>query len=282
MSPSSSTDVARTTHRLWSMPRSACRCPARRPRTLSATIPGGRLCCALARPDGVSILATLDAERARSPIDRYGSVTFVRRVRAGETVTLTAESRDSPDIVGEACLSMDLLPPSDSASDPRGTGLRGGGAQRRSRRRARAPSGSTSTRPASSTLRPFRAAEARHAMAEIAYVPLAHEDDAFWLARSALAGYAARSRAAPPPGLMSGLLALEARTLLESGTLHRRRASRARARPARASRQWAKQIASANASSRASTFFAATWITAPAATRTPPPGSRKRPRDVSS
>src|SRR5262245_3309034 len=71
------------------------------PATLSATAPSDGFLRAIARPDGVSILATLGNERARSPIDRYGSVTFVQRVRAGQTVTLTAASRDSPDIAGE-------------------------------------------------------------------------------------------------------------------------------------------------------------------------------------
>src|SRR3954447_8240828 len=66
------------------------------PATLSAKVPAGGLLRATVRPDGVSIVAMLDTERARSPVDRYGSVTFVREVRAGETVTLTAESRDSP------------------------------------------------------------------------------------------------------------------------------------------------------------------------------------------
>ena len=43
-------------------------------------------------------------------------------------------------------------------------------------------------------------------MAEIAYVPLTQEDNAFWLTRAALADYGEHV----PPGLMSGLLVLEA------------------------------------------------------------------------
>lgn len=206
------------------------------PASLSTTMPADGVLRVTARPDGVSILATLDNERARSPIDRYGSVTFVRRVRAGEAVTLKAESRDSPDIVGEACLSMHLLPPGDTAS------IR---AEQAFAAAARSVAAGDAPRALGQYLDAarefdgfdqFRAAEARHAMAEIAYVPLAREDDAFWLARAALAGYGAH----PPPGLMSGLLALEARTLLE---LQRFGAEERRARVLELldrSRKWAR------------------------------------------
>ncbi|MEJ0036405.1 MAG: CHAT domain-containing protein [Gammaproteobacteria bacterium] len=179
---------------------------------LSATVPTDGILRALARPDGVSIVAKIGGEVARSPIDRYGGITFVRRVHAGETVTLAAESRDSPDIVGQVCLSMDLLPPTDAAS------IR---AERAFAAAARSVEADEAQRAFDQYLDAarefdsfdrFRAAEARHAMAELAYVLLARQDDAFWLARAALAGYGDR----PPPGLTSGLLVLEARTLLES------------------------------------------------------------------
>ena len=60
-------------------------------------------------------------------------------------------------------------------------------------------------------------------------MPLTREDDAFWLARAALADYGPR----PPPGLMSGLLALAGSHTAGARTLPRRGASCARARPAR-------------------------------------------------
>src|SRR5690242_19360278 len=62
---------------------------------LSATMPSSGQLRVLARPDGVSISATLGQEQARSPIDRYGSIAFVHRARAGETLTVTVTSRDS-------------------------------------------------------------------------------------------------------------------------------------------------------------------------------------------
>ncbi len=210
------------------------------PAKVRATAPADGVLRALVRPDGVSIIATLDHERARSPIDRYGSVTLVRSVRAGETVTLTAESRDSPEIVGEACLSMELLRPGDTAR------LRAEQAFAAAARSVAAGDASRALNLYLDAAREFddfdrvRAAEARHAMAEIAYVPLAREDDAFWLARSALADYAYHGAPGPPPGLMSSLLALEARTLLE---LERFTASERRTRVLdllEQSRKWAR------------------------------------------
>jgi CHAT domain-containing protein/tetratricopeptide (TPR) repeat protein len=166
----------------------------------------------LSRPDGVSILATLDGEPARSPIDRYGTVSFVRPVRAGEAATLRVESRDSPDIAGQACLSMDLLPPGDGAL------IR---AERAFASAARSTQADDAQRAFELYLDaarefdafdPVRAAEARHAMAHLANLLLARQDDAFWLARAARAGYGDH----PQPGLMSGLLIIEAGALLES------------------------------------------------------------------
>jgi CHAT domain-containing protein len=182
------------------------------PATLSAKIPADGLLRALARPDGVSILATLDNQRARSPIDRYGSVAILRDVRAGETVTLTAQSRDSPDIVGEACLSMDLLPRTDGAS------IRAERAFAAATRSIDANNAAQAFHQYLDAAREFdafdppRAAEARQAMAELAYLMLARQDDAFWLARAARAAYGAH----PPPGLMSRLVTVEAGALLES------------------------------------------------------------------
>ena len=214
------------------------------PAKLSAMAPADGFLRALVRPDGVSILATLDSERARSPIDRYGTIAFVRSVHAGETVTLTAESRDSPEIVGEACLSMDLLPPGDSGSLRAEQAFAAGARSVAAGELAHALNQYLDAAREFDRVDRFRAAEARHAMAEIANVPLAHEDDAFWLARSALAGYATGSlhgaHARPPPGLISSLLALQARTLME---LQRFTANERRARVLdllEQSRQWAK------------------------------------------
>jgi CHAT domain-containing protein len=175
-------------------------------------VPASGLLRVLARPDGVSIIATLGHETARSPVDRYGSVTFVRPARAGEALTVTVTSRDSPEIVGDVCLSMDLLPANDSARIRgeqafalAGQNVAAGDAQHAFGHYLDA------ARELDSFDR-FRAAEARHAMAELAYMPLARQDDAFWLARAALADYGNGS----PPGLVSALLFLEARTLLEA------------------------------------------------------------------
>ena len=182
------------------------------PATLSATVPADGLLRVLVRPDGVSIVATVGEDVARSPIDRYGSVTFVRPVRAGDAVTVTATSRDSPDIVGQACLSMDLLPPADTATIRAEQAFAAATHSVEADDAQRAFDQYLDAARQFDAFAPFRAAEARHAMAELAYVLLARQDDAFWLSRAALAGYGDH----PPQGLTSGLLILEARTLLES------------------------------------------------------------------
>jgi len=182
------------------------------PARLSATVPADGLLRVLARPDGISIFAVLGNDRARSPIDRYGAISFVRPVRSGETVTVTAESRDSPEIVGEACVSMDLLPADDSASIRAEQAFAAAGASVDADDVQRAFDRYLDAAREFDSFDAFRAAEARHAMAELDYGPLARQDDAFWLTRSALADYARTRGAHVPAGLMSGLLQLEART----------------------------------------------------------------------
>ena len=179
---------------------------------LSATVPAGGLLRVLARPDGVSIIATTGRQSARSPIDRYGSITFVLPARAGETVTVTAESHDSPEIVGEICLSMELLPASDAAAIRAEQAFAAAGQQVAADNWQAAFERYLDAAREFDSFDTFRAAEARHAMAEIAYGRISREDDAYWLARAAFAGYAGHA----PAGLTSALVLLEARTLLES------------------------------------------------------------------
>src|SRR5690349_11299588 len=129
--------------------------------TLSATVPANGFLRILARPDGVSIVATLGPEIARSPIDRYGSVTFLHPARAAAPIradrSLAAAAKKVAPDDWQRAFDRYL----DAARE-------------------------------FDALDAFRAAEARHAMAEIAYGPLARQDAAFWLARAALAGYGGR------------------------------------------------------------------------------------------
>src|SRR5688572_1650926 len=66
-------------------------------------------------PKGISVILDIDHERARSQVDRFGVITFVRQARANEQFIVSVFSRDSPDIAGEACVTVSLLSSSDTA-----------------------------------------------------------------------------------------------------------------------------------------------------------------------
>jgi len=136
----------------------------------------------------------------------------VADVAKNQPLALTVHSRDSPDITGEICISADRVP---AAS---GRLLRA--------ERAFAAAGQAvlveewqrafdSYLAAARDFRgtdPQRLAQSRHAAAEIAYSNLRDDGGAFVLASWALADLGARA----DPGLRSTLVALQARTFLES------------------------------------------------------------------
>jgi CHAT domain-containing protein len=163
-------------------------------------------------PRGISVQVSAGADRARSQVDRLGVITLVKHARDGETVTVNVESRDSPDIVGSVCVSIAELPASDEAR------LRAERAFASAGEHLQAGDPKRSFDEYLNAAREFdsfdhlRAAEARHAMAEIAYGKISREDDAYWLARMALNDFGEHASA----GLQSALLSLQARTLLES------------------------------------------------------------------
>ncbi len=178
-------------------------------------------------PRGVSVVASIDHVRARSQVDRFGVVTFVRQARTtGERIAIGVESRDSPEIVGEVCVSVAQLPGTDRARLRAERAFAAAG----ERLQAGDPKGSFDEYLASA--RDFddfdrvRAAQARHAMAELAYGKISREADAYWLARIALGDFGAAANAAmgaaastgagANAGLRSSLYSLQARTLLES------------------------------------------------------------------
>ncbi len=108
---------------------------------------------------------------------------------------LRVEARDSPDIEGSVCVSVAQLAPSDTA--------------RMRAERAFASAGAADFRTGDAkgafeeyleAARNFdsidrkRAAQARHAMSELAYGKISREDDAYWLSRVALADLGPTSR----------------------------------------------------------------------------------------
>ena len=182
------------------------------PAHLNGIAPADGLMLMVAEPRGISITASLDGKRARSPVDRYGVVTFVRRSRSGDEVTLSVETRDSPEVFGEVCLSMALLPASDAASIRAEEYFAAAGQSVEADQSQRAFDEYLDAARELDSFNALRAAQARHAMAELAY-KLTREDDAYWLARAALTGMGTSA----PPRVRSALLALQARPLPESG-----------------------------------------------------------------
>ena len=165
---------------------------------------------------GISVFTTLAGSlSARSPIERFGIATFTPEVKDKEPLTVSIRSRDSPDIVGEVCISADRLPPSDTQR------LQAERTFSAAAQAAQAGSWRHAFELYSTAAREFRGiddwrvAQSRYAMAEIAYEELDQDDAAYVLASWALADFGA----AADPDLRSRLLALQTRTTLESERL---------------------------------------------------------------
>ena len=182
------------------------------PASVSFEAPRAAILRVRIEPRGISLQASIGAERARSQVDRFGVITFVKATRAGETITVKAESRDSPDIVGTACVSIDELPASDKARIRAERAFAAAGEHLQAGDPKRSFDDYLDAAREFDSFDPLRAAEARHAMAEIAYGKIGREDDAYWLARMALSDFGSHISA----GLRSALYSLQARTLLES------------------------------------------------------------------
>jgi CHAT domain-containing protein/tetratricopeptide (TPR) repeat protein len=169
---------------------------------------------------GISVVTTLAGAgagkrawtlSASSPIERFGAMTFAPDVQQGQSIAITVRSHDSPDLTGEVCLSADRLPASGELLRAEQAFAAAGQAVQREDWQhafdlylaaARDFRGSDA----------HRLAQARHAMAEVAYLNLRDDDGAYVLASWALADFGADA----DPGLRSALVTLQARALLES------------------------------------------------------------------
>ena len=183
-----------------------------RPVQLALRVPADGSLRFVVQPRGISITASMEGAHARSPVDRFGVITFLHPSRKGEQVTVNVETRDSPEISAHVCLSASLLARSDEASIRAESAFAAAGRSVQADRPQRAFDEYLDAAREFDAFDPTRAADARHAMAEIAYGKISREDDAYWLARAALTGYGGSA----PPSLLSALVSLEARTLLES------------------------------------------------------------------
>jgi len=160
---------------------------------------------------GISLVASSGAVTARSPIDRYGLVTLVVDAQKNQAVPVTVATRDSPDVTGEVCISVDLLPAGDKQRlrAERAFAAAGQSAQAEDWRRAFELYGDAAR--SFHGIDDLRVAQARHAMSWISYWNLRNDEGAYVLAQWALADFGAKA----DPGVQSSLLALEASTFLE-------------------------------------------------------------------
>ncbi|HVY80968.1 MAG TPA: CHAT domain-containing protein [Steroidobacteraceae bacterium] len=149
---------------------------------------------------------------ASSPIERYGVMTFVRDVHAGEPVRITVRSHDSPEITGEVCVAVDRLPPGNKRLLRAESAFASAGQAVQAKNWSRAFDLYLAAAREVRGIDEQRLAQARHAMAEIAYANLRDDDGAYVLASWALADFGPNANA----GLRSTLVTLQARAMLES------------------------------------------------------------------
>jgi CHAT domain-containing protein len=133
-------------------------------------------------------------------------------VAKNQPVTIAIRSRDSPDITGEVCVSADRLPPANTRLLRAERAFAAGGEAVMAEDWQRAFDAYLAAARDFRSSDGHRLAQARHAMAEIAYSNLRDDGGAYVLASWALADFGPDV----DPGLRSTLVALQARTFLES------------------------------------------------------------------
>jgi len=186
------------------------------PVALQLVAPRAGTLSVVVRQSGISVAASLSGgaqgTASVSPFDRYGTLTLVADSLKPESVSVRIVSRDSADIVGEACVSAYLVSEADRArlAAERAFGDAGRATQTRHWREA--------FENYAKAARGFdhidrqRAAEARGAMAQLAYRQLDRNRDSYALAVRALADLEPGTR----PGLRSALVELQATIAAEA------------------------------------------------------------------
>jgi CHAT domain-containing protein/tetratricopeptide (TPR) repeat protein len=168
------------------------------------------------RPRGILLTAELDDGSAsavsRSPVDRYGEMTFLAGYRDGASDALRIRSRDSPDITGQACVSTELIDASDRGRVDAERAFAAGGAATAAGHWQLAFDDYLSAARGFDHIARQRSAEARQAMAHLAYRKLDRARDGFALGERALADFGATA----DPGLLSALQQLQATIVMES------------------------------------------------------------------
>ena len=160
----------------------------------------------------VSFLNDVTASAAASPIDRLGTVVLAAKVHRGERGKVDVRVDDSHDIHGAVCVSAELIPPEDIVRTQAELDFAAGGHATRTTEWATAFSRYlNAARGFDSVGLRFPAAEARHAMAELAYLRLDRKRDTYALAAQAWTDYGKSA----DPAVLGELAALQAKALLD-------------------------------------------------------------------
>jgi CHAT domain-containing protein len=149
---------------------------------------------------------------AQSPIERFGVATFVGDAKAQQPITVTVSSRDSPEIEGEVCFSAARLNPDDARGVRAEREFAAAGALFDAGKTEDAFAHYLAAASDFDRIDRRRAAESRHAMADLAYWRISREGDAYTLAGWALAGFGQQA----DPAVRGALLMLQVESLLDS------------------------------------------------------------------
>ena len=166
------------------------------------------------RPRGISASAAFtDAQRGVvSPDDRYGALTLVADAWPGRSYSIVVRSRDAGDISGAVCASAQLLSGAERARAGAERAFASAGDATRERLWQVAFDRYLTAARGFDHLDRRRAAEARQAMAQLAYRRLHRNRDSHVLAQQALLDFGARA----DPGTRSALVELQATIAIES------------------------------------------------------------------
>jgi len=183
--------------------------------TLRVSSPGEGMLRVQVEERGVSVIASLgedSSEAADSPVDRLGTIRLLASSHRGQSHLVTVRADDSPDIAGEYCIRADLIAPSDSQRATAEGAFASAGRATHNHNWQEAFDQYLSAARQFDRLRDRgSAAEARQAMAEIAYLRFDNKRDSYALASQALADYGETAQ----PFVVGALTALRSKALFE-------------------------------------------------------------------
>ena len=186
------------------------------PLTVRLDSPGGGALRIAVRQRGISVTGSWVDGAASistvSPVHRYGVMTLLADSRAARHFSVQIRSRDSADIVGEACVSAELVAATDRVRLAAERSFANGGRATLARHWQLAFDDYLAAARGFDHFDRRRAAEARHALAQVSYQQLHRDRDSYVLAQRALTDFGPHA----DPGLRSALVELQATIIIES------------------------------------------------------------------